>query len=61
MFLIYKDILKDGKGSDFVIFDISFDSNIFKEYFLEKYFEKIIFDKIKNPPKKEGLNNYLFR
>ena len=29
----YKDMLKDGKGTDFVILDISFDSNIPKEYF----------------------------
>jgi len=29
----YKDMLKDGKGTDFVILNISFDSNIPKEYF----------------------------
>ncbi|MDG2109011.1 MAG: outer membrane lipoprotein-sorting protein, partial [Flavobacteriaceae bacterium] len=29
----YKDMLKDGKGTDFVIIDISFDSYIPKDYF----------------------------
>jgi outer membrane lipoprotein-sorting protein len=36
----YKDMLKDGKGTDFVILDISFDSNIPKEYFSKNILKK---------------------
>ena len=36
----YKDMLKDGKGTDFVILDISFDSNISIEYFSKNILKK---------------------
>ena len=36
----YKDMLKDGKGTDFVILDISFDSKIPKEYFSKNILKK---------------------
>jgi hypothetical protein len=36
----YKDMLKDGKGTDFVILDIAFDSKIPKEYFSKNILKK---------------------
>ena len=36
----YKDMLKDGKGTDFVIIDISFDSYIPKDYFSKNMLKK---------------------
>ena len=36
----YKDMLKDGKGTDFVIIDISFDTHIPKEYFSKNMLKK---------------------
>ena len=36
----YKDMLKDGKGTDFVILDISFDSKIPEEYFSKNILKK---------------------
>ena len=36
----YKDMLKDGKGTDFVIIDISFDTNIPKDYFSKNMLKK---------------------
>ena len=36
----YKDMLKDGKGTDFVILDISFDSKIPMEYFSKNILKK---------------------
>ena len=36
----YKDMLKDGKGTDFVIIDISFDTYIPKEYFSKNMLKK---------------------
>ncbi len=37
----YKDMLKDGKGTDFIILDIAFNTKISDNYFLKIYFEKI--------------------
>ncbi|MAC93798.1 MAG: outer membrane lipoprotein-sorting protein [Flavobacteriaceae bacterium] len=36
----YKDMLKDGKGTDFVIIDISFDTYIPKDYFSKNMLKK---------------------
>ena len=36
----YKDMLKDGKGTDFVIIDISFDAYISKDYFSKNMLKK---------------------
>ena len=36
----YKDMLKDGKGTDFIILDISFNSNISKEFFSKNILKK---------------------
>ena len=36
----YKDMLKDGKGTDFVIIDISFDAYIPKDYFSKNMLKK---------------------
>ena len=36
----YKDMLKDGKGTDFVIIDISFDTYIRKVYFSKNMLKK---------------------
>ncbi len=36
----YKDMLKDGKGTDFIILDISFNSKISKEFFSKNILKK---------------------
>ena len=36
----YKDIMKDGRGTDFVILDISFNAKIPDEYFSKNILKK---------------------